>query len=182
MYSAFAPEPRQSHSAKWRTQIAQEPAIHPRNAYIHLLRYAMAALEVARPDRSRKAVFRVIGHCHGFLFRIEGRDVTYGPENFFFHTTRRFRESSIDGWLHVETLVAFVAKPRDSPASHDARAFLSCQLKVGKNFFPMLRRNQRPQVATRIRRPSEIQAFRSFLQPIYKRRKDFLLHVNTFCA
>src|SRR5580704_263069 len=143
MHAAFAANAREPRSAKRRSQITQEPAIHPSNAHPHLLRDAMAALQITGPDRRRESVLRVICHGDGFLFRIKRSDVAYWPKDFFLHAPRRFRKASIDGWLHVEPAVAIVTKCRNSSASYNRRSFLPSQSIVGEHLLSMLRRNQR---------------------------------------
>src|ERR1022692_3847490 len=138
MHSAFAANAGESRSAKRRSQITQEPAIHPRDTHVHSLRNAMASLQVAGPDRCGESILRIIGHRHGFLFQIKRRDVANGPEDFLFHAPRRFRKSSIEGWLHVETVVAIVAKLRNSSATDQRRSFFPGQLVVRKHFLSML--------------------------------------------
>ncbi len=46
MHSAFASDAGQSDAAERRPQIAQEPAIHPRDAHVHLLGHAVPALQI----------------------------------------------------------------------------------------------------------------------------------------
>src|SRR5271166_1436818 len=105
MHSAFAADAGKSCPTEWRSQITQEPAIHPCDAHIHLLRHTMTSLQVARPDRRREPIFRVIGHSHGLFFVLKWRDVTNWPKDLLFHAPRRFRKSSIDGWLNVKAVV-----------------------------------------------------------------------------
>src|ERR1017187_3931919 len=139
MHSALAANARKSRSPKRRSQIPQEPAIHPRDAHIHLLCHTVAALQVAGPDRRCESVLRVIGHGNGFLFRIEQRDVANWPEDFFLHAPRRFRKSSIDGWLHVEAVVAIVAKLGNPSASYNRRPFFPRQPVIGEDLLATLR-------------------------------------------
>src|SRR5258708_26271995 len=44
MYSAFTPNSRDACASEGRPQVAQKPAVHPRNSHIHLPRHSMAAL------------------------------------------------------------------------------------------------------------------------------------------
>src|SRR5208283_6189477 len=119
MHPAFAANAGKSCAAEGRSQIAQEPAVHPRDAHIHLLRNPMAAFQVAGPDRGCESVLRFVGHGHGFLFRIERRNVAYWAKNFFLHAPRRLWKSSIDGGLHVKAVVAIVAKLGNAAASYN---------------------------------------------------------------
>src|SRR4051794_10016524 len=123
MHTAFATDARESHAAEWCAQIAQEPAIDPRDACTHLLRYAVAALQLRRPDRGGESVVCVVGHGDGFVFGIEWRDVTNGSEDLFFHATRGFRQSGEDSWLDVSARVARVAELWNTAASHNGRTF-----------------------------------------------------------
>jgi hypothetical protein len=43
MHATLASNPGETYASKRRSQIPQEPAIHPRDANIHLLRDAVAA-------------------------------------------------------------------------------------------------------------------------------------------
>src|SRR5438094_4424604 len=96
MNTALASDAGKPRTTKGRPQIAQEPTIYPRDTHIHLLRDAMATLQVRRPDRGGQTVFRIVRNAYCLLFRIKGSDMTDWPENFFLHTARRFRQSSID--------------------------------------------------------------------------------------
>src|ERR1039458_66575 len=123
MHPTFAANAGKPRATERRSQITQEPAIYPCDANVHLLRYAMTALQVGGPYRSRESVLRVVGHSDGFFFRIKRRNVAHRPKDFFLHAARRFRKSSIDGWLHVEAVVAIVAKLRNSPTSYNRSPF-----------------------------------------------------------
>src|SRR5271166_5558804 len=123
MHAAFAADAGKSGAAKGSSQVAQKPAIHPCDADIHLLCDAMAALKITGPDRGCEAVLRIIGHSNRFLFGIKGRDVANRPKDFFFHTACRFGESSIDGWLHVEAVVAVVVELWSCATCHKRRSF-----------------------------------------------------------
>src|ERR1700722_4339741 len=96
MHSTFTSNARKSRSSEWRSQIAQEPAIHPCNAHLHLLCDTMPALQIAGPDRGGEAVFCVVGHGDGFFLRIKRCDVANGPKYFFLDAPRGFWQSSID--------------------------------------------------------------------------------------
>src|SRR6266705_3860568 len=54
--AAFAADARELGAAKWRAQVAQEPAVDPGDADFHRLPDAMAAREVGGPDRGGEAV------------------------------------------------------------------------------------------------------------------------------
>src|SRR5665811_823928 len=122
MHTALASDPRKSHATERRPQIAQEPAIHPGNTNIHLLRHTVTALQVRRPDRCCQAVLRIVRHAHRLLLRIEGSDMAHRSEDFFLHAARRFRQSSIDGWLHIKPLIESISKLRHSAAAYDGRS------------------------------------------------------------
>src|ERR1700722_11521528 len=153
MHSAFASYAGKSCPAKGRTQITQEPAVHPGDPHIHLLSHTMTSLQIAGPDRCRESVFRVIGHSNGFLFGIKRRDVAHGPKDFFLHAPRRFWKSSIDGWLHVKAVVAVVAKFWHSSSGYDRRSLVLRQPVIGEHLVSMLLRNYRTQVSVFVVRP-----------------------------
>src|SRR5215472_4332843 len=98
----------------------------------------MPALQVTGPDRCGQAVLGLVRHVHGFLFRIERRNVAYRPEDLFFYAPRGLRKASEDRWLNEETAVESVAEGRNAPAGHDRSPFFARQLVIGENFFPML--------------------------------------------
>src|SRR5271165_7312061 len=137
MHSPFPANAGKTRPTKRRSQIAQKPAVDPRNAHIHLLRHAMTTLQISGPDRRRQPVLRVVGHCYRFFFGIKRRDVAHWTKNFFLHATCRFRQPSIDGGLHIEALVATVAERWNTSSSYDRRPFFACNSEVGKNFFAM---------------------------------------------
>src|SRR5580658_1974657 len=144
MRPAFAADARKSHSAKRGSQITQEPAIHPGDTHIHLLRHAMPAFQIVGPDRRRQSVLRVIGHGDSFFFRVKRRDVAHGPKDFLLHATRRFRQPGIDGWLYIEAMVATVAKCRNSSSGYNRCPFFYRKPIVAEYLLPMLGRDQRP--------------------------------------
>jgi len=83
MHSAFAANPRKSRSSEWRSQIAQEPAVHPCDAHTHLLRYAMATLQIAGPISKPPVRTCIVRQGNSFFFRIKRRNVAHRPKNFF---------------------------------------------------------------------------------------------------
>src|SRR5580704_2807252 len=168
MYSAFATDAGKPRSTERGSQITQEPAIYPRDANLHLLRNTMTSVQVAGPDRRRESILRVIGHCHSLLFRIKRRDVAHRPKDFLFDAPRRFWESSIDGWLHVKTIVAIVAKLRNSPTSYNRRSLFLRQSVIGKHLLSMLPRNQRTQISLFVIGPARMQAFHLLFQRFHK--------------
>src|SRR5580658_7263136 len=82
MHPAFPPYAGKPRSTKGRSQVSQEPAIHPRNAHLHLLRHTMPPLQVAGPDRGSQTILRIVGHGDGLLLRIKRRDVAHWTEDF----------------------------------------------------------------------------------------------------
>src|SRR5271156_386251 len=126
MHPALAADARKPNSTERRSQIAQEPAIHPGDTNIHLLRDTMATFQIAGPDRSRESILRIVRHSHGFFFRIKRRNVAHRPKNFFFYAASRLGESSIDRWLYVEAAVATVTERRNAAAGNDRRSFFAC--------------------------------------------------------
>src|SRR5580698_10978782 len=123
MHPTLAPNAGKPCSAKRCSQVSQEPAIHPRDAHLHLLRHTMPPFQVVGPDRGRETILGIVGHGDGLLLRIKRRDVARRTKDFLLHAARRFRQPSIDGWLHVEALIAIVAKLRNSSARNNRRAF-----------------------------------------------------------
>src|SRR5580700_3915231 len=182
MHPAFAANAGKSRATKGRSQIPQKPAIHPRDAYLHLLRHTMTTLQVAGPDRRRQPVLCVIGQGDGFLFRIKWRNVANRPKDFFLHAPRRFRQSSIDGGFDVEAVVAIVAKPRNSSARYQGRPFFLSQMVVGEHLLSVLCRNQRPQVGLFVVRPARMQALRFLLQRFQESAEKLPLHINPLSA
>src|SRR5580692_3796074 len=156
MHSAFAANTRKASATERSSQVAQEPAVHPRDAHIHLLCDAMTALHVTGPYRGREPVFRIVRQGDGFFFRVERCDVAHRPEDLLLHAPRRLRQSSIDGRLHIEAMVASVVKYRNASASHDCRSFFAGQPIVREYLLAMLRRNQRTQLSLGIVRPSRM--------------------------
>src|ERR1700738_3291468 len=130
MNSALPANTGEPNPTEWSSQIAEKPAIHPRDSNIHLLRYAMPALQIRRPDGRCQPVFRVVRHCHRFIVNVERSNVTDWSEDFFFYTARRFGQSSIDRRLDVKTFVQLVAEFGDTPARYDHSSFFARQFVV----------------------------------------------------
>ena len=86
-----------------------------------------------------------------------------GPKISSFTQRADSAKSSIDGWLHVETVVAIIAKFRNASAGNNRRSFFLGQLVIRENFLAMLRRNQRTEVGFGIGRPAWIQALPLFV-------------------
>ena len=139
MQAALAAYARESRASERRPQVAQEPAIHPRDPDVHLLRDAVTPLQIRGPNRGRKAVLRVIRHAHCFFFRIERSDMANWPEDFFFHASRRFGQSSLDGGLHIEAAVKGILEMRDAASGNDVRTLVLSQTIIRENLFTMLR-------------------------------------------
>src|SRR5205085_7721889 len=108
--------------------VAEEPAVHPCNADIHSLCYAMPTFQIAGPDGCRQAVLCVIGHADCFVLRAERSNMADRAEDLFLDAASRLAEPSIDWGLHVKTLIEFAAKVRDTAAGYRSRALLSRQL------------------------------------------------------
>src|SRR5215472_10171259 len=128
MHASLAADPRPSDSSKRSSQVSQEPAVHPSDAHIHLLRHTMPALQVTGPDRCGQAVLGIIRHVHNLFFRIERRDVANRPEDLFFYAPRRFRKPSKNCGLNKETVVESVTKCWQTRADHDLSTFFARQL------------------------------------------------------
>src|ERR1017187_1558001 len=182
MHSAFAADTRKSHSSERSSQVTQKPAVHPCDAHIHLLGYAMATLQIAGPYRGRQSVLGVVRQGDGFLFRVERCDVAHRTKDLLLHAPRRLRKSSIDGRLYVETVVTIVAKCRNAPARYDRRSFFSSQSVIREHLLAMLRRDQWSQVSLGIVGPARIQALRLPLQRLHKCIEDFALHIHALRA
>src|SRR5579862_6558351 len=104
MYSAFAANTGQADAAKWRAQVAQEPAIDPSNSGAQLLGDPVAALEMSGPARRGDAIFSVIGESDGLLFGIEWGDVANRTEDFLLDAARGFGEARQNCRLEVKTV------------------------------------------------------------------------------
>src|SRR5271168_2761155 len=102
MHAAFASDAREAHAAKWRSKVAQKPAINPRDSCSQFTGNTMATLQIGSPHRSRQTVLRIIGLGDRFFLRIERRDVAHRPKNLFLHTTCRFGQAGEDRWLDVK--------------------------------------------------------------------------------
>src|ERR1700686_2411979 len=182
MLPPFPSDTYQSHPAKWPSQVPQEPTVYPRNAHIHLLRHTVATLHVCRPDRSSQAVLRVVGHDVSFLFRIEGSDMAYRTEDFFFHAARRFRQPSIDRRLPIEAIVERVPELGNAASRHERRPFLACQPVVGKYFLAMLRRDEWPKVCGFLQWGSKVQSLCLALQGVNEALINRAFDVNPLRA
>ncbi len=82
-FAAFATDAALFHPAEGDAQVAHQPAIHPNRAGVNLLRDAMGAAEVLRPNARGEAVFGVVGVADNFVFLVEGRDRDDGSKNLF---------------------------------------------------------------------------------------------------
>src|SRR6202140_2594919 len=182
MLPPFPSDTYQSHPAKWPSQVPQEPTVYPRNAHIHLLRHAVATLHVCRPDRSGQTVLSVVGHVDSFLFRIEGSDMAYRTEDFFFHAACRFRQPSINRRLHVEALVERVAEFRNAASGHERRAFFARQPIVGKYFLAMLRRDEWPKLCGFFQWGSKVQSLGLALQGVDEALINRAFDINSLRA
>ncbi len=81
--AAFASYAALLHPAKWHTQIAHEPAIHPDGPGVDLLRDAVCAVQILGPNTRREPVITVVGVMHDLLFAIERSNRNDGPEDLF---------------------------------------------------------------------------------------------------
>src|SRR5579864_560633 len=178
MHAALTADPRKAHATKGRPQVAQEPAIHPGDADIHLLRDAVAALEIRRPDRGGKSVLGVVRHCNCLVFRIERRDVADRTEDLFFHAPRRLAQASIDCGLDIATVIQVVTEFRNASPGDDGCALFSSQLVVGKNFLSMLLRNEWSHLCGLLQGRAHPQSLRLALESFYKSIEDRAFHVN----
>src|SRR5579872_3322004 len=98
----------------------------------------MTTLQVRRPDRSSQPILRVVRHPYRFFFLIKWSDMTNRTEDFFLHTPRRLRQSSIDGRLHIEAVVKRTLKVWDAAPRDRRRALFPRQAVIGKNLLAVL--------------------------------------------
>src|SRR5215831_3899420 len=132
---ALAADSRELRSAEGRAQVAQEPAVHPRDADLHRLADAVAAREVGGPHGRREAVGRVVRHGDRLFLLVERRDVRAGPEDLLAHRARGLREPGPQRRLDPGAVVARIAELRHAAAGHDLRAFLLRELVVGQHLL-----------------------------------------------
>src|SRR5579859_1091380 len=93
------------------------------------------------------------------------------PENFFLHAARRLLQISIDRRLHVKAVVQSVAERGNASSSNYGCTFFPREMIVGKNFFPMLGRNQRPHFSRFLERRPDAQTLGLALEGIHNRTK-----------
>src|ERR1700719_553117 len=104
------------------------------------------------------------------------------PEDFFFNAPSRFRKTSEDGRLNVETIVTSVAEFRHATARYHLGAFFFCEFVVRKNFRAMFLRNQWPGSAFVVVWPAKHQTPGSLLQRGNKAVEDSTFHINALGA
>src|SRR5882672_4436989 len=140
---AFAPDSRELGAAEWRTQVPQEPAVHPGDADFHRLPDAVAACEVGGPHRRSKAVGRVVRHVDRLFLLVEWRDVGAGPEDLLAYRARGFRQPGPQRRLDPGAVVARVAELRHAAAGNHLRTLLFRELVVGEHLLAVLLRDER---------------------------------------
>src|SRR5436190_13282451 len=99
MNPALAPNAGLLGSAERRSEVAQEPGIHPGDADLDFRGDAMCPGKIFGPDRRRKAIAAVVGTCDCFLLAVERRDLAARAENFLANHCRGLRQAGPDGWL-----------------------------------------------------------------------------------
>ena len=97
----------------------------------------MATLQIRGPHGSRQAILRIVRFGDGFFFAIEGSDVTYRPENFFFHATGGLGKPRENCRLDIEAIIAGVVEGRYATASYNCGAFIARELILGEDFGAM---------------------------------------------
>src|SRR5271165_670384 len=130
MHSAFAADAGEPHSAEWRSQVAQEPAIDPGDAHIHLPCHSMSPLQIGRPDRCRQTILGVIRHRNRFLFRIERSNVAHRTEDLVLDAGGGLRQSRQNRRSDIKPVVARIAKNRNAAPGDNGGAKLSGQPEV----------------------------------------------------
>src|SRR5690242_6923862 len=78
--AAFAAHAGMLHAAEGRAQVAQHPAVDPDDAELQPLGRTLCAIQIRRPQRSRKTILRVVGDGERLVLVLERDQRDYRAE------------------------------------------------------------------------------------------------------
>eukprot|EP01136_Pigoraptor_vietnamica_P037660 Opistho-1_new@105931 len=182
MHAAFAADARRLGAAEGGAQVAQEPAVDPADADLHLLGHAVGAAQVLGPHGGRQAVVGGVGQRDGFFLGVEGRDVAAGAEDFLADHRGRLGQAGPDGGLHPVALGQCAGHRGHAAAGDDGGAFLHGLRVVRQHLLLVLARDQRADAHAGFFRRARLERLGLGLERRDELVEDRPLHVDALGA